>query len=132
MVRPNQYGPLPFDAPHRFMAYGELTAPWGITILPGLEIRSGFPFSKVNERLEFLGPRNQAGRFPVFVSLDTSILKSFKVPYLDKQARAGVIIFNVTNHFNPRDIQNNIGSPNFGQFFNSLGTSVRGKFELDI
>ena len=132
VVRPNEYGPLPFDVPHRFMAYGEMKGPLSLTISPSIEIRSGFPFSKVNERLEFVGPRNQAGRFPVFISLDASILKGFKVPILDKRARAGVVVFNITNHFNPRDVQNNTGSLHLGQFYNSLGTSVRGKFELDF
>ena len=130
VIRPNQYGPLPFDAPHRFLAYGEIKAPYEITISPSLEIRSGFPFSLVNDRLDFIGARNQAGRFPTFISLDAQILKGFKVPFLDKRARAGVAIFNITNHFNPRDIQNNTGSLHVGEFFNSLGTSVRGKFEL--
>jgi Carboxypeptidase regulatory-like domain/TonB dependent receptor len=132
VVRANQYGPLPFDAPHRFLAYGEVKARYGITVLPSLEIRSGFPYSLVNDRLEFIGARNQAGRFPMFLSLDASILKGFKVPLIDKQARAGVVVFNITNHFNPRDIQNNTGSLHVGEFFNSLGTSVRGKFELDF
>jgi hypothetical protein len=132
VIRSNQYGPLPFDVPHRFMIYGELKAPFDVTVLPALEVRSGFPFSLVNERLDFVGARNQAGRFPRFISLDTSILKGFKVPFFDKHARAGVVIFNVTNHFNPRDVQNNTGSARLGQFFNSLGTSVRGKFEMDF
>ena len=99
--------------------------------MPALEVRSGFPFSFVNERLDFVGARNSQ-RFPYFLSLDMTILKSFTVPYFDKKARAGVIIFNVINHFNPRDVQNNLGSLSKGQFFNSLGTSVRGKFELDF
>ncbi len=43
----------------------------------------------------------------------------------------GAAVLNTTNHFNPRDLQNNIASPRVGQFFNSLSTSVRGKFELD-
>jgi hypothetical protein len=132
VVRPNEYRPLPFDVPHRFLAYGEVRGPFELTISPALEIRSGFPFSHVNERLDFVGPRNQAGRFPHFVSLDASILKGFRVPHFDKKARAGVVIFNITNHFNPRDVQNNIGSVHLGQFYNSLGTSVRGKFELDF
>ena len=130
VIRPNQYGPLPFDVPHRFLAYGAIKARWEITISPSLEIRSGFPFSLVNERLDFIGPENQAGRFPMYLSLDAQILKGFKVPFLDKRARAGVAIFNITNHFNPRDVQNNTGSLQVGEFFNSLGTSVRGKFEL--
>ena len=131
VVRPNQYGPLPFDAPHRFLAYGEIKAPLEITVMPAFEIRSGFPFSFVNDRLDFVGDRNRA-RFPAFLSLDATILKGFKIPFLDKKARAGVVIFNITRHFNPRDVQNNTGSLHVGQFFNSLGTSVRGKFELDF
>jgi len=131
VVRPNQYGPLPFDAPHRFLAFGEIKAPLELTVMPAFEIRSGFPFSFVNDRLDFVGARNRA-RFPAFLSLDATILKGFTIPFLDKKARAGVIIFNITNHFNPRDVQNNTGSLKVGQFFNSLGTSVRGKFELDF
>jgi hypothetical protein len=131
VIRASQFGRLPFDITHRFLAYGEVKAPRGITIMPALEIRSGFPFSFVNDRLDFVGPRNRA-RFPAFLSLDTSILKSFRVPFLDKRMRAGVVIFNITNHFNPRDVQNNTGSLQFGQFFNSLGRSVRGKFEMDF
>jgi Carboxypeptidase regulatory-like domain/TonB dependent receptor len=131
VVRTNEYGPLPFDAPHRFLAYGEIRVPFEITVMPAFEIRSGFPFSFVNDRLDFVGPRNQA-RFPAFLSLDATVLKGFKIPFLDKQARAGVVIFNITNHFNPRDVQNNTGSLQVGQFFNSLGTSFRAKFELDF
>ena len=131
VIRSNRYGTLPFDIPHRFLAYGEVKARHQITIMPALEIRSGFPFSVVNDQLDFVGTRNSA-RFPTFLSVDATVLKGFKVPFLDKQARAGVVIFNITNHFNPRDVQNNTGSLRFGQFFNSLGPSVRAKFELDF
>jgi hypothetical protein len=131
VVRANQFGTLPFDVPHRLLAYGEVKAPLGITIMPALEVRSGFPFSFVNDRLDFVGERNRA-RFPAFLSLDASILKSFRVPFFDKRVRAGVVIFNITNHFNPRDVQNNTGSLQLGEFFNSLGRSVRGKFEVDF
>ena len=131
VIRPNKYGTLPFDIPHRFLAYGEVKAPFQITVMPAIEIRSGFPYSVVNDQLDFVGARNSA-RFPTYLSLDTTILKGFKIPFLDKKARAGVIIFNITNHFNPRDVQNNTGSAHFGQFFNSLGPSVRAKFDLDF
>lgn len=52
--------------------------------------------------------------------------RTFTLPFFDKKARAGVILFNVTNHFNPRNVQNNLNSLNLGQFYNSLGTPVRG------
>jgi hypothetical protein len=131
VIRPNEYGPLPFDVPHRFLLNGELKLPSDITFSPSFEIRSGFPFSVVNEQLDFVGPRNRAGRFPTFISLDAQITKGFRIPKFEKhKMRIGAAVFNITNHFNPRDLQNNLGSPSFGQFYNSLGPSVRGKFEV--
>ena len=133
VVRPNEYGPLPWDTPHRFLVYGQIRMPSDITVSPSLEIRSGFPYSIVNEQLDFVGPRNRAGRFPAFVSLDAQVMKGFRLPFFVRhKARVGVAVFNITNHFNPRDVLNNTGSRSFGQFFNSLGTSVRGKFEIDF
>jgi hypothetical protein len=133
VIRPNEYGPLPFDVPHRFLAYGEVKLPSDIVLSPSFELRSGFPFSAVNEQLDFVGPRNRAGRYPTFMSLDAQITKGFRIPRFEKhKMRIGIAVFNITNHFNPRDVQNNLSSPRFGQFFNSLGTSIRGKFELDF
>ena len=106
-------------------------------IVRAFVIRSGFPFSFVNERLDFVGPRNQAGRFPTFLSLAVQVTKGFALPKVvprigGRRARIGVAVLNATNHFNPRDVQNNVTSPQLGQFFNSLDTSVRGKFEFDF
>jgi hypothetical protein len=133
VIRPNEYGPLSFDTPRRLLVYGQIKTFLDINISPALEIRSGFPYSIVNEQLDFVGARNRAGRFPTFVSLDVQITKGFRVPMFPKyKVRAGAALFNLTNHFNPRDVQNNLGSRHFGQFFNGLGTSVRGKFEIDF
>ena len=137
VVRPNEYGPQPFDAPHRFLTYGQLRMRYDINISPVVEIRSGFPFSFVNERLDFVGQRNRAGRFPTFLSLAVQVTKGFTIPESvpkigGRRARVGVAILNTTNHFNPSDVQNNVTSPRLGQFFNSLGASVRGKFEFDF
>ena len=133
VIRPNQYGPLSFDTPHRLLIYGQIKTALDINISPSFEIRSGFPYSVVNEQLDFVGARNQAGRFPTVMSLDVQITKGFRVPRFPKyKVRAGAVIFNITNHFNPRDVQNNLGSRHFGEFFNGLGPSVRGKFEIDF
>ena len=137
VIQPNEYAPLPFDAPHRFLAYGQIKARFGLIVSPSIEIRSGFPFSLVNERLEFVGARDRAGRFPTYVSLDLQVTKDFKIPdfvprFGGKRARIGAAVFNLTNHFNPRDVQNNTASAHLGEFYNSLGTSVRGKFEIDF
>ena len=137
VVQPNEYGPQPFDATHRFLAYGQLRLRWDINFSPLLEIRSGFPFSFVNERLDSVGPRNRSGRFPTFLSLAVQVTKGFTIPesvprFGGRRARIGLAILNSTNHFNPSEVQNNITSPRLGQFFNSLGASVRGKFEFDF
>lgn len=134
VVRPNEYAPLPFDAPHRFLLSGIYYAPRDIQIAPLFEIRSGFPYSNVNERLDYVGAANRAGRFPLYLSLDLQVTKGFQIPFIfkDKRIRVGVALFNLTNHFNPRDVQNNIASPNYGKFYNSLGTAVKAKFDLDF
>ena len=110
---------------------------YDINIAPLVEIRSGFPFSFVNERLDFVGPRNRAGRFPTFLSLALQVTKGFAIPQFvprigGRRTRIGLAVLNTTNHFNPSEVQNNIASPRLGQFFNSFGASVRGKFEFDF
>lgn len=137
VVRRNEYAPLSFDTTHRFLVYGQLKTRYDINISPSVEIRSGFPYSLVNEQLDYVSERNRAGRFPLFISLDAQVTKGFAIPKFvpmvdGRRARIGVAVFNITNHFNPRDVQQNIGSLHVGEFFNSLGTSVRGKFELEF
>ncbi|MDQ3062263.1 MAG: TonB-dependent receptor [Acidobacteriota bacterium] len=133
VLRPNEYAPLPFDARHRFLLYGQLDFPHDIRVAPLLEIRSGFPYSAVDASLNFVGGRNQAGRFPMYMSLDFQITKGFKLPFFDnKKARIGVALFNLTNHFNPRDVQNNLTSLNFRKFYNSLGTAIKAKFDIEF
>lgn len=133
VVRPNESSRLPFDAPHRFLAYGTLRTRYAIHISPLLEIRSGLPFSAVDERLNFVGARNHTGRFPTFMTLDLQVTKSFRVPYIKKRrVRVGVAVFNLTGHFNPMNVQNNVTSPDFGAFSNSFGRTVRAKLGADF
>ncbi len=132
VLRKNEYAALPFDARHRFLIYGQLDFPHDIRVAPLFEMRSGFPYSPVDAALNFIGGRNQA-RFPKYLSLDLQVTKGFKLPFFDnKKARVGVALFNLTNHFNPRDVQNNLTSPNFGKFYNSLGTAVKAKFDVEF
>jgi hypothetical protein len=66
------------------------------------------------------------------VTLDLLITKGLKIPFRGKKyrGRVGVTIFNITNHWNPRDVQNNIASGAFGTFYNSADRSFRTKFEF--
>ena len=87
------------------------------------DLRSGFPYSIIDQDRDFVGPRNRAGRYPTFVSLDLQVLKSVSLPGRWEKYRVelGLKFFNLTNHFNPRDFQNNLASDGFGGFSNGVG-----------
>jgi Carboxypeptidase regulatory-like domain len=122
IIRPDERSLLPWDAPNRFLFWGDVGVKYGITVAPVLDIRSGFPVSAIDEDRNFVGPRNRAGRYPTFNSLDLQVLKSVNAPWeKNYRLRLGVKVFNVTNHFNPRDFQGNLASAAFGGFFNGVG-----------
>ncbi len=130
LLRPNQFSRLPFDTPSRVIAYGTFNFPWQISISPIFEIRTGFPYSVVNENQNFVGIRNSnTTRFPTFAALDMGISKEFRV-WKKYRAKITGKIFNVTDHFNPRDVQNNLASPQFGQFFSDLRRFYSADFEI--
>lgn len=134
IIRPNQHGLLPYDAPNRFLFWGTIGLPWKLEFSPVLEIRDGFPFSKVDNDLNFVGLRNAAGRFPVFGAWDILVARKFPVRLFHKKVtiNTGLRVYNLTAHDNPRDVQQNIFSPHFGQFFNSVGRQFRGRFEFEF
>jgi len=134
VVRPDEIGPQPFDAPDRFLLTGLANLPWGLVFSPIIEIRDGFPYSQIDERQDFVSPRNRGGRFPWFFSWDMSIVKKWDIKFMGKvyHTQIGVKIYNLTNHWNPRDVQNNIDSPAFGTFYNSVERTYRGKFEIEF
>jgi len=132
LIRPNERSLLPFDAPNRFLFWGEFRLPAKLDFSPVLDVHTGFPYSIVDEEQDFVGVRNRAGRFPRFASFDMQLTKEFRIPFFGKKykVRAGVKVFNLLNSFNPRDLQNNLASPRFGEFFNSVERTFRGKFVI--
>lgn len=133
IVRPNEYSRLSFDAPNRLLAWGEFDLPAGFGVAPLAEIRDGFPLSIYDEYHDYVGGRNRAGRFPRFFSLDVQAWKHVTLPWPRRlQARIGIKVFNVTDHFNPRDFQGNLTSTRFGEFANGVGRTFRGKFVFDF
>jgi hypothetical protein len=128
VIQPNERGRLAFDAPNRFLFWGQFETRYHITILPVLDVHTGFPYSDVNQAREFVGPRNTK-RFPEFKSFDFQVSKQISLPlHKGLKARIGVSVFNVFNHFNPRDVQNDIDSYRYGALFNGVGRMFRGKF----
>ena len=131
VIQPNQRGRLNFDAPNRFLAWGEISAPWKLTVAPALDIHSGFPYSTVNQSRDFVGPRNEA-QFPQFISTDIQVWRRIPLPVREMHARIGGGFFNVFNHPNYRDVQNDIDSARYGQFFNGPSRTFHGKFVLEF
>ena len=114
--------------------WGDFTVKYGITVSPVLDIRNGFPLSVIDQDRNFVGPRNRAGRFPTFGALDLQVVKGLDAPgrWAEKyRLRLGLKVFNVTNHFNPRDFQGNLASSEFGRFFNSKGRKFGLKFVIE-
>jgi len=132
VIQPNAKGRLAFDAPNRFLFWGSFEVPWKLTVVPIYDLHTGFPFSAENVFREYVGPRN-VRRFPRLNSLDLQVSRpvSLHVGHRRVHARVGAGVFNLFNHFNPRDVQNNLASPQFGEFFNSAWREYRGKFVLE-
>ena len=128
IVRANQYGLVNTDTPNRVLIRGSYLLPWQIQFDPLLDIRNGFPYSRVAEDQAFVGQRNGAGRFPTFASFDFSASRPVKV--WKYRATVGVRLFDALGRFNPRDVQQNIASPAFGRFFNGVPRDFQTFIEL--
>lgn len=130
VIRPNQYSNLPFDAPNRILAWGTIALPKRITLAPIFEARSGFPYSVRDAEQNFVGVRNaEQTRFPRFLALDVEIAKEFQVTK-KYGVRLSLRAFNLTNHFNPRDVRANVADPSFGQFLSSYRRYFTGGFDI--
>ncbi len=126
VLRPNLSGTLPGELPDRFLAWGtaQLTRTW--RILPVIEYRNGFPYSTLDSAQNYVGTPNQS-RYPNFFSLDARVSKDIKVNP-KYSVRLSVSGFNLTNHFNPESLHNNVADPMYGVFF---GQRQR-KFTVDF
>lgn len=131
VIQPSQRGRLNFDTPNRVLAWGEISAPWKLTVAPVLDTHTGFPYSTINQYREFVGPRNDL-RFPRFISTDVQVWREIPLPIKEMHARVGFGAFNAFNHPNYRDIQDDLDSNRYGEFFNGVGRIFHGKFVLEF
>jgi hypothetical protein len=116
VVGQNAYAPARYDVPNRLLVRGRAmpTSRWLLTGL--LDWRSGLPYSVVNETLDFVGPRN-ALRFPAYVRVDLGVEHRFNI--FNLKPWIGVRAENAFDSFLPIDVQSNLGSPAFGNFYNT-------------
>jgi hypothetical protein len=125
VIRPNVYGILPSDVPNRLVAYGIFAMPWKMTFSPLVDLHTGFAYSPIDERQQYVGTPNSQ-RFPTYFSLDLKLYREFRVPFLGNRSgkahhvRLGVYTLNVTNHGNYNAVYNNVTSPYYGKFVGFL------------
>lgn len=122
VINANEYSLAPVDAPHRFLFRAVIPVLFKMTFSPILEIRNGFPYSAIDENQRFVGPRNQAGRFPTVATLDVRIVREFK--FWKWTMEIGARAYHLLNSFTPRDVQNNVNAPDYGTFYNTIPRSL--------
>jgi hypothetical protein len=119
VIRPNAYGVRPSDVPNRVVAWGTFHLPFALVFGPVVDVHTGYPYSKVDERQDYVGLPNSQ-RFPTFFSLDSQVYRDFRIPpglHLgSRKIRLGFYVINLTNHGNFSQVYNNVTSPNFGRF----------------
>jgi Carboxypeptidase regulatory-like domain/TonB dependent receptor len=118
----DEYAPAPTDAPNRLLARGRFT-PWKKWQVLGVaDWRSGFPWSPTTVALDYVTPRNSL-RFPTYFRLEAGLERQIKL--FRTQPWVGVRVYNALDSFLPVDVQSNLGSPNFGTFYNSEYPQIR-------
>jgi hypothetical protein len=125
---PAETAALPADVPHRLLAWSVFSLPARITVAPFLDVRSGFPYSAVNDDWTYAGPR-YSRQYPFFASLDVVVNKVVTLPR-GARARVGIKLYNVAGRGNGREVQTDIARADFGRTYNALGRQVRGVFEI--
>ena len=106
VINTSRYALSRSDAPNRFLLWGDVRVPGGVIVSPALDVHTGFPYAffdadnKVPNEVDF-------SRFPRSFSLDMGLYRDLKVMSFDRQGRlrVGVRVYNLTNHFNPRDVE---------------------------
>ena len=122
LVRANENNYLPTDVRHRVIVRGNIGLPGSWDFAPVVELRSGFPWSAVDEYQDFVGERNRAGRLPAVRTLDFQLSRPWR--FRKYRFRAGLKVYNVFGASADRDVQNNITAPDFGTSYNPIERSV--------
>ncbi len=115
----NNFGPLPWDSPNRFLSSAYFPLPWKKWAVAYLvDLRSGYPFSIQDAGGNVVGPANSS-RFPMNFDLNLHLERRFEFHHRRFALRVGVN--NLTDHKNSTAVYNTLGTPQFGQFTGDEG-----------
>lgn len=128
LVQPGGRARLSTDTPHRVLAWGTFNLPGRVVLSPVVEWRSGFPYSTLTMQQLYAGVPN-GENYPAFLGVDMVTYRKFTAK--GRHADLGIQLFNLVNHFNPRDVYAVTGAQRFGTFTNSVGPVLRGFMMID-
>lgn len=122
IIQPNEHAPTATDVPNRVTARMRWQPRPKWSIVPIIDWRQGLRYTAVDEEQRVVGARN-AQRFPSAFLFDIVVERRIRV----KKWRpwVGARIVNLFAAQAPLDVQNNTGSPEFGQFFNDAKKGLR-------
>ena len=115
------------DVPHRLRAWSTFALPHRVVISPAVDWRSGFPYSAQDIYRHYVGGFNTE-RLPTYFAVDLTAFKT--VAAFTRKVDLGLQVFNLTNHFNPRDVISVVDSPRFGELTNNLGVTFGGYMQV--
>jgi hypothetical protein len=115
------------DVPDRLRAWATVSLPHRVVVSPSLDWRTGFPYSKQDEYRHYVGEPNSE-RFPTYFAVDLTAFKTFDL--FARKMDLGLQIFNLTGHFNPRDVIAVVQSPRYGELTNNPGVSFGGYMQV--
>lgn len=125
-------GPLPWDAPNRFISWGWMPLAWlphmqKFDLAYSTEYHTGFPFTVVNQFQQIVGPPDSL-RFPSYFTLNLHLERRFHLHGYEWALRAG--FNNLTGHSNPTAVNNNIDAPDFLTFAGLQHRSFTGRIRF--
>jgi hypothetical protein len=118
-VQPNLRGPLAIDVPHRVLAWSIVQLPRRFTIAPFLEMRSGFPFTAIDDSWSIVGPAG-AYRLPWMATLDLSVHRVVSLPRGLPDARVGLKLYNLASTGTEREVQRDITRADFASRYDPV------------
>jgi hypothetical protein len=129
IISTDAYAPTNNNTPNRLVTSTRTVFRQRWLLSSIFELHSGFPYSVTNDTLDWVGPRNQTYHFPRLAMLDLDF--EHKFTFIKGKPWIGVRAYNALNRFTPIEVQANLASSQFGNFYNSYGRQIRLQVRID-
>jgi hypothetical protein len=127
LLQPAGSATIASSVPHRARGWATVGLPHSVVVSPAVEWRTGFPYTLYDVSRHYVEPIN-GQRFPAYFSLDVTTFKTVSIR--ERKLDLGLQFFDLTRHFNPRDVYPVVGTPRFGTFTNDLGLTLGGYMQI--